>query len=463
MFRVGALAVPPMYFLYNLAIVFYAILVAPRALYAAVRYRKYIGSLAERCGWLSAEINPDRKPSIWIHAVSVGEVLSIRALIPALRDRYPGHRLLMSTTTETGRAVAAQLKAVDGLFYFPLDLPVIVKRVLARVRPDLFLMVDTELWPNLLRHCARLGVKTVLVNGRISDRSYPRYLLARSLFRRVLVGVDRCCAQSETTSIRLIGLGASPTRVTVTGNLKFDVLPGLVAASSWNNEDVLKAFRVSPGRTVLIAASTHSGEESFVLDAFARIRQQDSQALLVVAPRHPERCGEVTALSLIKGFETVRRSDLPANGQPRAAVVVLDTVGELAVLYQIASIVFLGGSLVPVGGHNVLEPASWGKPVVFGPHMRNFSEITELFLANRAARQISGADGLEVALLELLDDSTQCASLGAAAANLVRGQGGATERSLAEIAAVLPPDKTGLNRGVEPNSCQVDRNGSSRF
>jgi 3-deoxy-D-manno-octulosonic-acid transferase len=249
----------------------------------------------------------------------------------------------------------------------------------------------------------------------------------------------------------------------VTGNLKFDVLPGLVAASSWNNEEVLKAFCVSPGRTVLIAASTHSGEESFILDAFARVRQQDSQALLVVAPRHPERWEEIEALSSIRGFETVRRSELPADGQPLAAVVVLDTVGELAVLYQIASIVFLGGSLVPVGGHNVLEPASWGKPVVFGPHMHNFSEITELFLANRAARQISGADELEVTLLELLNDSQQCVSLGAAAASLVRGQGGATERSLAEIAAVLPPDKTGLNRSVEPNSLLMDRNVSSRF
>ena len=452
-----------MYFLYNLAIVFYAILAAPRILYGAVRYRKYIGGLGERCGRLPAEINPDREPSIWIHAVSVGEVLAIRALIPALRDSYPGHRLLMSTTTETGRSVAAQLKAVDGLFYFPLDLPVIVKRVLARVRPDLFLMVDTELWPNLLRHCARLGVKTLLVNGRISDRSYPRYLLARSLFRRVLAGVDRCCAQSEATSSRLIDLGAKPDQVTVTGNLKFDVLPGLAAASSWNNEDVLKAFRMSPGRTVLIAASTHSGEESFVFDAFAGIRQQDSQALLIVAPRHPERCEEVTALSSIRGFETVRRTELAADGQPRAAVVVLDTVGELAVLYQIASIVFLGGSLVPVGGHNVLEPASWGKPVVFGPYMCNFSEITELFIANRAARQISGADELEATLLELLGDTRQCVSLGAAAASLVKGQGGATERSLSEIATVLPPDKAGFNRGVEANSCQENRNESSWF
>ena len=463
MFRLGTPIVPLMYFLYNLAIVCYAMLVAPRVFYGELRHRKYIGTLAERCGCLPAAINPERQASIWIHAVSVGEVLATRALIPALRARYPGHRLWMSTTTETGRAVAARFKAVDGLFYFPLDLPLIVNRVLDQVRPDLFLMVDTELWPNLLRHCARRGVKTVLVNGRISDRSYPRYRLVRGFFRRVLAGVDRCCVQSEETARRLIELGAMPARVTVTGNLKFDTLPGVFSGASWRNDEVLRAFKIAPDRKVLIAASTHPGEESFVFDAFARIKQREPQALLIVAPRHPERSEEVKALSSARGLETVRRSDLPVDGQPRAAVVVLDTVGELATLFQIATVVFLGGSLAPAGGHNVLEPAFWGKPVVFGPHMHNFSEITELFLANRAARQISGADELEAALWDLLSDQAQSAALGVAASVLVTAQRGATARSLAEIAAVFPRDEKNSSTGIGTNSSEAANTGAPSF
>ena len=428
-----------MYALYSLALICYAILHVPRLLYDAVRHGKYIGTLRERWGRLPAAINPGGVPSIWIHAVSVGEVLATGALIPALRDRYPDHPLWLSTTTQTGRAAAAGLKGVDGLFYFPFDLSPVVARVLDRVRPALFIMVDTELWPNLLRHCTLRGVKTTLVNGRISDRSYPRYRVVRPFFRHVLAGVDRCCAQTEESGRRLIDLGAPPTRVTVTGNLKFDTLPVPDSRSPWARAGVLRPFRITEGRTVVMAASTHPGEETPVLEAFGRIRRGDPTALLVVAPRHPERCGEVMALAAGQGLDVVRRSDLPVDGEPRAAVVVLDTVGELATLFQIASVVFLGGSLVPAGGHNVLEPAAWGKPVVFGPYMENFSELAELFLTNRAACQIRSADALEPALSTLLGDPVQRAALGAAGRALVAANRGATDRSLAVMAALLPP------------------------
>ena len=437
----------PMYLLYSLALVCYAILLAPRLLYDAVRHGKYIGTLGERWGRLPASINPHRVRSIWIHAVSVGEVLATGALIPALRERYPDHPIWLSTTTQTGRAAATGLDGVDGLFYFPFDVSPVVARVLDRVRPQLFVMVDTELWPNLLRHCELRGVKTVLVNGRISDRSYPRYRLVRPFFRHVLAGVDRCCAQSEESGRRLIDLGAPPTRVTVTGNLKFDTLPVPDSRSRLVCDGVLRAFRIAEGRTVVMAASTHPGEETPVLEAFVRIRRAHPTALLVVAPRHPERCGDVTALAAGHGLETVRRSDLPVDGEPRAAVVVLDTVGELATLFQIATVVFLGGSLVPAGGHNVLEPAAWGKPVVFGPHMENFAEIAELFLTNRAACQIRSADALEPALVTLLGDPVQRAALGAAARALVEAHRGATDRCLAVMAALMPPP-AGVRAGV---------------
>ena len=428
-----------MYFLYSLAIICYAILRAPRLLYDAVRHGKYIGTLGERWGRLPATINPRGVPSIWIHAVSVGEVLATGALIPALRDRYPEHPLWLSTTTQTGRAAATGLDGIDGLFYFPLDLSPVVARVLDRVRPQLFVMVDTELWPNLLRHCTLRGVKTVLVNGRISDRAYPRYRLVRPFFRHVLAGVDHCCAQNEESGRRLVDLGAPPTRVTVTGNLKFDTLTVPDSRSPWVRDGVLRAFRIAEGRTVVMAASTHAGEEMPVLEAFASVRRANPTALLVVAPRHPERCGEVMALATGQGLETVRRSELPVDGEPRAAVVVLDTVGELATLFQIATVVFLGGSLVPAGGHNMLEPAAWGKPVVFGPHMENFAEIAELFHTNRAACQIRSADALEPTLSTLLGDPVQRAALGAAARALVEAHRGATDRSLTVMAALLPP------------------------
>ena len=427
-----------MHLLYSAAIVCYALSVSPRLLYEAVRHGKYVGTLRERWGHLPEGVDPEGRPSIWIHAVSVGEVQAARTLIPGLRDRYPGHRLWLSTTTRTGRAVAAGIEGVDGLFYFPLDLPPAVDRVLDRVRPALFVAVDTELWPNLLRRCARRGVRTVLVNGRISDRSYPRYRLVRRWFRRVLVDMDRCCAQSDESARRLVDLGAPADRVVVTGNLKFDALPAPRPGPPGDG-DFLRSLGVAADRPVLVAASTHPGEEGPVLDAFRRLRALASGLVLVLAPRHPERGSEAAALAARRGLVVVRRSRPPDDGAGGVDVVVLDTVGELPALFPAATVVFVGGSLVPAGGHNVIEPAAWGRPVVFGPHMENFAEIAELFLANRAARRVASAGELAAVLAELLADPCRCAELGTAARSLVEANRGAAARSLAEIAAVLPP------------------------
>ena len=439
-----------MHVLYSAAIVCYALLAAPRLLYEAVRHRKYVGTMRERWGHLPAGIDPGGRPSIWIHAVSVGEVQAARTLIPGLRERYPGHPLWLSTTTQTGRAVAAGIESADGLFYFPLDLPPAVDRVLDRVRPVLFVAVDTELWPNLLRRCARRGVRTVLVNGRISDRSYPRYRLVRRWFRRVLADVDRCCAQSEESARRLVDLGAPAERVVMTGNLKFDVPPAPRPDSTSGDEGVPRVPGVEPDRPVLVAASTHSGEEGPVLDAFRRLRARRPDLVLVLAPRHPERGAEAAALAARRGLATVRRSQRGEGGAGPVDVVVLDTVGELAALFRVATVVFLGGSLVPAGGHNVIEPAAWGKAVVFGPHMQNFAEIASLFLANGAARQVGGVRELEPVLADLLADPGQRAALGAAARSLVEANRGAAARSLAEIAAVLPPRGVTASHGTPP-------------
>ena len=288
------------------------------------------------------------------------------------------------------------------------------------------------------------GVKTALVNGRISSRSYPRYKLARPFFRHVLQQVDRFCMQSDESARRIVEIGAPREHVTVTGSLKFDSLerPGDLRQVPARHR-VLRYFRISPTRPVIIAASTLKGEEDAVLEAFQRIRATMSGALLIIAPRKPERFDDVERLARDSGWNVARRSELRVDAEPRHDVVILDTIGELAQLYQVATAVFVGGSLVDAGGHNILEPAVFGKPIVFGPYMQNFAEIAQTFVDNQAAIQIRTARELEPALLELLGDPVRRASLGAAARALVEANRGARGKSLAVLAELLPPDTPG--------------------
>jgi 3-deoxy-D-manno-octulosonic-acid transferase len=300
-------------------------------------------------------------------------------------------------------------------------------------------MMETELWPNLLRQCKRMGVETVMVNGRISSRSYPRYKLARPFFKKVLADVDRFCMQSEESARRVIEIGAEPSRVVVTGSLKFDSVDKPVASGFERGQNrVLRYFRMSSGRPVIVAGSTMRDEEQQLLQAYRRIKSSVSNLLLVIAPRHPERFNEVVQLARDQAFVTVKRSDLPIDAEPRGEVVVLDTIGELAQVYQMATAVFVGGSLVDSGGHNILEPAVHGKPIVFGPSMYNFKEIAEAFLSHDAAVQVGGQRDLEATLLALLTDPVRRARLGAAARALVEANRGAKDKTLAVIAQLLP-------------------------
>jgi 3-deoxy-D-manno-octulosonic-acid transferase len=435
-----------MYVLYSVLIVTFFLVMSPYLAWQAVRYRKYIGSLRQRLGYLPISFNLDAEESIWIHAVSVGEVLTARALLPQLRERYPRYRLYLSTTTMTGQQIARNsLQYVDEVFYFPFDLGFVVNRTLRLVNPKLFIMMETEIWPNLLRACRRAGVKTLLVNGRISSRSYPRYRMARPFFRRVLENVDRFCMQGEESARRIIDMGADPEKVVVTGSLKFDSLdlPGGATAADRGRNRVLRYFRMSPDRPVIIAASTLKGEEEPVFEAFQRIRARVPDTLLVVAPRKPERFDEVEQLARRNGWRVARRSELPVDAEPRQDVVVLDTIGELAQLYQIATAVFVGGSLVDQGGHNIIEPAVFGKAIVFGPYMQNFAEIARAFVENDAAIQIRNPRDLEHALLGLLNDPVRRARLGAAARALVEANRGARGKTMATVARLLPPQDAG--------------------
>jgi 3-deoxy-D-manno-octulosonic-acid transferase len=426
--------------LYTLAIVLIALVFSPWFAWQAVRHRKYIGSLRQRMGYLPVSFNLDGDESIWIHAVSVGEALTARALIADLRERYPGLRIFLSTTTLTGQQVArTRLGDVDAVFFFPFDLPWFVSRTLRLVRPRLFIMMETEIWPNLLRACRRRGVKTMLVNGRISQRSYPRYRMARAFFRSVLADVDRFCMQSDGSARRVIDIGADPARVSVTGSLKFESLESPTAAAGRGAGRVLRFFRIPPARPVFLAASTLKGEERAVLAAFAAVRRVHPTALLIIAPRKPERFDEAEALARAEGHRVIRRTDLAIDAEPRADVVVLDTIGELARLFQVATVVFVGGSLVDHGGHNILEPAVHGKPIVFGPHMQNFAEISARFLASQAALQVSSEPELIETVVRLAGDPVERARLGAAARALVESNRGAKARTLEAIDALLPP------------------------
>jgi 3-deoxy-D-manno-octulosonic-acid transferase len=433
-----------MYFLYNVAVLGFFVVISPWFLYQAIRYRKYIGSLSQRMGYLPLSFNVDAEQSIWIHAVSVGEVLTARPVARDLRARYPRLRIFLSTTTIAGHAVARRsMQDVDEVFYFPFDLGMFVRRTLDLVRPRLFIMMETEIWPNLLRECQRRGIKTAIVNGRLSQRSYPRYLMVRAFMQRVLNDIDRFCVQSEESARRFIDLGANPGRVTVTGSLKFDSLDLTTPTTQSRARDrVLRYFRIPPTRPVIVAGSTMKGEEAAVLRTFRRVRSTAPTTLLILAPRHTERVDDVHELCREEGFRTVRRSELPIDTEPRADIVILDSIGELATVYHLATVAFVGGSLVATGGHNILEPAVFGKPIVFGPHMENFSEIAHAFVTNVAGVQVRNDRELDEAMVSLMSDPIRRARLGAAARALVEANRGAKDKSLEVLTALLPLDRT---------------------
>jgi 3-deoxy-D-manno-octulosonic-acid transferase len=430
-----------MYIFYSALVLAVFVVASPWFLYQALRYRKYVGSLGQRMGYLPVSFNIDGDESIWIHAVSVGEVLTARPLVVDLRRRYPALRIFLSTTTLAGQQLARRsVPDVDAVFYFPFDLGMFVRRTLDLVRPRLFLMMETEIWPVLLRECRRRGVRTAVVNGRLSSRSYPRYRMIRGLMRRVLDQIDRFCVQSEESARRFIDLGADPGRVVVTGSLKFDSLDVPASALQLRARDrVLRYFRLPATRPVWVAGSTMRGEESAVLGAFRHLRASCPGALLVLAPRHPERFDEVDALCRREGWKTARRTELAIDTEPRVDVVVLDTIGELATIYQTATVVFVGGSLIATGGHNVLEPAVFGKPIVFGPHMENFREIADAFVAHGAAVRLDAEHDLDDVIVALFGDPVRRARLGAAARALVEANRGAKDKTMTVLATLVEP------------------------
>ena len=386
---------------------------------------------------LPSSFRQNAQGALWIHAVSVGETLAIAGLVKELQRRYPGRKIFLSSVTAAGREAGGQkLPGVAGQFYLPFDWAWAVRRVLEQIRPSVLLIVETELWPNLLKTAREFGCRTLLVNARVSDRSFPGYRMGRPFMRRVLQNINRICTQTATDAERFKALGAAPERVIVAGNLKFDGRPPEFGSFGRKMRDVLAGANRSP---VFVAGSTMRGEESLVLQAWETIREKHPRAFMILAPRHPARFDEVAEMLQAQQRNFFRRTSILQDDDEMphrlasADILLLDTIGELAEIFGVADVVFVGGSLVPTGGHNVVEPAFWGKPIIFGPHMNNFRDVASLFLQAGGALQVADADGLAETALRLLDHPEGARRMGENARGVVNQQAGAALRILNQM------------------------------
>ena len=457
-----------MYWLYSMVAGLALLLLAPWWLLRMLRQNKYRAGLLERLGrvpvrlWRgdAAIVSTEQRRSIWIHAVSVGEVLAVGQLIAELRSRNPGIRVLLSTTTAAGQKLARERHGAENVFYFPLDFAFAIRAYLKRLRPTVVVLAETEFWPNFLRLARRAGAKTAVVNARISDRSYAGYRRWRSLLRRVLQNVDLFLAQSQEDATRLTEIGALPERVSVSGNLKFDVQPPKAVPL---REELETRLRQAGALPVLVCGSTVEGEELPLLGTFQSVLRKHPKAVMILAPRHPERFDAVAELVSAFGvppgtyphlpgltrLNFWRRSVLGPNETLQGGVLLLDSIGELAALYSLATVAFVGGSLVPRGGHNILEPAYYGVPILVGPHVENFRDVVAVFDRADAVRMVRGfrvgnvKGNLTEVVLQLLENTSEREALGRRAAEVLRSQTGATARTVEALqrlmaAAVIP-------------------------
>jgi 3-deoxy-D-manno-octulosonic-acid transferase len=411
------------YLLYNFALValFLAALpFAPLVLLCGARYRE---GLAQRFGFYpnaARQALASTRP-LWIHAASVGEVRSAEPLVRELKARAPERKLLLSTFTATGNRIARQIPAVDAAIYLPLDLSWTVRRALRAFDPAMLVIIETEIWPNLLRGAFRRGVPIVLLSGRLSEKSLARYAMLRGFFRRVLAFFTAFGMQSAGDAARITALGAAEKKVSVVGSLKF----AAYSDDGWRKIAACK----NPVRPLLVAGSSHRGEEEILLQAFGLTRARFPELSLVLAPRHPERFAEVEKLLAASPFGFRRRSGLAVDQYFNHDVLLLDSVGELPKFFAAGDIAFVGGSLVDSGGHNVLEPARFQKPILFGPHMSNFKSIAEDLKRKGAAIEVRDAEELARALMDLLADAPERRRMGERAAQVAGANGDALARN----------------------------------
>ena len=448
-----------MYFVYSLLMAVAALLLTPYWIYKGITQGKYLSNLGERLGFSFPgleKLPKGQSGAIWLHAVSVGEALSSLPLAKKLKEQFPERTLIVSTTTMTGQAIVRErMPFADAALYFPLDWTFCVKRTLAAVKPAIVIVLETEIWPNFLRETARTDVPVVFVSGRISDKSFMRYqkwfgmigFYLRPLMKGALNNAAAFLMQSEKDAERVKELGAPAERVKTSGNLKYDQdLPMATPIAEWLEREASTKGR----RPVIVAGSVVANEEPLALIAFGVVQGEHRNALLVLAPRKPERFKDAEQYIEDSHQKFIRRSQLAVaapsglqtNGQfselpDGIAVILLDSIGELASLYRTADATFVGGSLVESGGHNILEPAAFGKVPVFGPSMENFAEMSRRFVAAEAAIQVESPEDAGVTWIELLRTPDRMKRMGETAKRLVEESRGATDRALSEIAKLM--------------------------
>lgn len=433
-----------MYALYSALLALALLATLPYWLMQMSRHGKYRAGLWERLGRVPARLaSRSAQPTIWIHAVSVGEVVAVIGLVAELRHRHQQLRVVVSTTTDTGQKLARKEFGAENVFYFPMDFAFAIRPYLRTLRPQLLVLAETEFWPNVLRLAKTSGARVAVVNGRISDRSWPRYRRFRWLLKEVLENVDLFLAQTQEDARRLQDIGAPAERVRVVGNLKFDAPVPLEPPIVASLRDGLRKANAGP---VLVCGSTVEGEERLLVQAFENVLASYPRAVMILAPRHPERFMPVAQLLKELDIRFWQRSLW--SGEPlTGGVLLLDTIGELAALYALADVAFVGGSLVPRGGHNIIEAARHGVPIVVGPHTENFRDIVRLFENCQAVRVVTPAE-LPLVLMELISNDKARANLGRSAVETLRSQTGATQRTADALEKLLtsPADSVDLSQ-----------------
>ncbi len=427
------------YLLYDLILYLSALFLVPYYLYRGFRYGKARHGVRERLGLYAQDFRQllSGRFVVWVHAVSVGETRAAIPLLKAIKKRYPDATLILSNVTETGRAIAADVAGIDHYIFFPFDLRWIVRKALNVIQPDMVIIVETEIWPNFVIEAKRQNIPLVLVNGRISDRSFPRYRMAGKLLEPILDSIAGFCMQSEQDSRRIRHLGAPAGRVQVTGNLKFDMQPPQIDPA--DIESLKRELKLPVNACIWVAGSTHDSEEKELVDVYQKLRKVCPDLFLILVPRHPERCRQVCdELTKLDVAITLRSAVALMNkALPPGEVMVVDTLGEMLKFYALADLVFVGGSLVPVGGHNVLEASLMKKPVLFGPYMQNFKEIARLLRAAHGGLQVKDSADLYRQMKLLLENPDEADRIGDNGAHLLHENQGATERTLTVISRYI--------------------------
>lgn len=414
-----------MFIIYDLIFLLFAIIYLPIYLCR----RKFHRGFLRRLGILPANIELEHP--IWIHAVSVGEVMTIRGLLNELRTTYPQKKFVLSTVTPTGNRVVQQIASkTDFVTYLPLDFSFIVKSTIDRINPSLFIIAETEIWPNLITHLYQKNIPMIVVNGRISDRSFRGYLMVKFLLKPILNRINLFCLQTQGDAQRLLYLGVSPNKIQITGNMKFDIKDYRDLRKDY--ADYRLKLGLGSQDKLLVAGSTHSGEEEIIFSAYKNLCKDFTYLRLLIAPRHPERTKEIAKIASQFGFRAVFVSSLSFKCDMciTTPIYILDIIGELVSFYCLADIVFVGGSLVKKGGHNILEPASLAKPILSGPHLFNFRDIADLFLEHQACILVHNQEEIEITVRNLLNNPVKIAQLGKKARELILENQGATLRNL---------------------------------